>query len=361
MTSPLARYAQMFAEEASHMIWGTGSNVLSATPKSLEWALKQNKSEIPKYKFTESGQTYTILEFAIKCGDLPAVTALVELGMEVEGMLHFYMGCLKEDTEPNLDLLNYLIKQIPDINVEEGDNRRTPLECALQNMASYKEIHWNVIETLLHRGSRVTENHYLNRSLFEILKGSDDDKIQYDRMARTYEEEISFLARLVRYAALEKKYHPESKCSMTLEEFKFHTSNQKMIFTTTAISLDTSFFISEHVGFLSQDLENPDFLKESKSEASEEELAALKEMVHSCENDSHIQQMSELKKISNAFILYHSYFKPLVKEGDFKECFEPWELNSLLPVIEKKKRQGNKIASVLWNRLMSWGVVQIKD
>jgi hypothetical protein len=360
MTNAIFHYAQKIADNAYYMVWGYE---LKATPENLKWALQQNKNDILKYKFKDSFHAYTILEFAIKCGDLSAARTVVESGADLEyspasgmgSILHFYMDCLEENTPPNLELLNFVIDNISDINVEEAGYFRTPLECALENMSHYKKIHWSVIEVLLQRGSRITENEYTSRTPFAVLKDAHSHKIQYGHLIRSYEEEIIFLDHLIEYAKLEKKYYVNSNSSLTLEEFKLHTSNLQAVFSRAAISMSCSSFISEAVNSLSDDLQRPDFLEETDIHPSDEEIAEFKQLVISCKNDFYRQNKRDCSNIGHAFILYHKYFQSLVKEGDFKECFESWQLASILPAIKKNV---SAQTNILLRLLDLWGLTQ---
>jgi|GEM_PF-5221624 len=341
MTNPIV---QIITDTAYYMVYGYD---LKGNSENLKWALQQNQNDILKYKFKDFFHTYTILEFAIKNGDLSAVRAVVALGANLEyspargtgGMLHFYMDCLEENSPPNLEILNFLIDKISDINVVEAGYFRTSLECALENMSHYKKIHWSVIELLLLKGAKITKNEYTTRTPFAVLKDSHSHKIHQGRLMRSYEEEIIFLDHLSEYIELEKKYYTDSKSCMTLEEFKLHTSNLQAVFSWAAISMSCSSFISGAVQSLADALQRPDFFEGAETRPSDAEIVEFKQSMISYKNDC----KDDSNKIGRAFILYHKYFQSLVKEGHFKECFDSWQLASILPALEKDSSVQTKI------------------
>lgn len=339
MLNSVLHYAQKISDNAHYLVYGYE---VKATPENLRWALAQRQEDILKYKFKDSFQTYTIIEFAVKCGDYSSTCTLVELGANLGfsaasgtgTLLHFYMDCLEENTAPNLDLLHLLIDKI-DINIEEGGWFCTSLERAVTKMAHFKKVHWDVVEILLKRGSRITVNEYTRSSPFMILEDCDFHRIKHGRMIRSAEEEITFLRNLSTYAELQRKYHPLSDCSLTLEAFNFHTSNLHDLVTHIAITMSTFAFFSDSVDSFAESLEEPGFFEEKSVVSNEKETTEFKQSVQQTQIDCSLQLNRESSKIGCAFIVYNKFFQVLVKERKFTECFATWKLTSILPVFKK--------------------------
>ncbi len=306
----MAAGLRAIGDGAYHLIWG---HALNATPNNLQWALRQ--TDVLQYTFQDGRETYSILEYAVKSADTEATRTLLELGATVESsrtcsmgtMVHFYMHCLREDTPPNLDILNLLLDKLPDINVEEAGYFCTVLEEALKAMGSFKQIHWNVIETLLARGVRVTDVN--GTSPFSILLHAHDHKITYgfDRrsplMLRSAEEEKTFLANLATYVILEKKYYPDSPSGLTLKEFEFHTSHLLMAFATTQSNIAIS--------------------AASKSSYFDEEEGKLS---------------IDYLRFAGTIVSYNFAFNVLVQDASFKDYFIPGRMELFISLIKQTSR-----------------------
>jgi hypothetical protein len=301
MPHPITYYAHKIADKAHAMVYGYE---LEAHPKHLKWVLRHSKEELLRYQFKEGSRRYSVLEYSIKCEDEAAIAALIKLGVDCnlssansgKSALHFFIDCLQENHFPHLGVLTLLLDH-SDVNVEESSSFHTPLEWALMRMAFYSPVHWEVVELLLQKGSRVVKNERTNTTPFMILKDA-----YHARMIRNIAEEKLILERFMRYIELEKKYHPESDSSLTLEEFKLHTSNLHGIITNAAL------VTSQHRKY-----------SEEKNESRDESLddQGLSD---------HYEQTHEV------FAVYQKCFQTLVKskrENAFEECFASWEL----PVI----------------------------
>lgn len=331
-------YAQRISEGAHYLVYGYE---LNATSENLQWALKQRKEDILKYTFKDSFQTYSIMEYAVKCEDYPATCALVQLGANLDfssiafgSMLHFYMKCLREDVKPNLDILHLLINKI-DINTEDGGFFQTPLEIALETMAHFKKVHWDVVEILLQRRARIIGNSIHESSTpFQILENSWENRRRHGYMIRSFEEEQTFLSNLSHYSELQRKYHPQTECYLSFEAFQYHTSNFQTLVTNAAVSLSSRSFIAKSIDSFAEDLQKPGVLEGKDGEVlpTKEQLIELEALT----NNTLSEQISqECEEISRAISIYYKYFQILVKEIKFKQFFTPWQLTSILPVLKK--------------------------
>jgi len=327
-------YVNQLTDATYRLVWGYE---LDATPNNLKWALQQNKTEILKYKFKKGLTTYTILEYAIKCDDLATTRTLIELGANLEycplsssSVLHFYVDCLDENIPPNLDLLNFLIDKISNINIEDSSYFRTTLEYVLEKMARYKEMHWSVVEILLQRGSRITENIYNRSCPFTILKDSYPHQRTHDRIIRNVEEEIVFLERLIKYAELEKKIHNDSNRRLTLEEFEFHTANIRSAFIRAATSICKSTTLSDQIDSLWHQLQKRASFEKAKT--SRESIENQTPLI-SCKKDFAEQRSINCSHLGKNLILYYNYFQTLVKEISFRETLAYKQLKPTLSLI----------------------------
>jgi hypothetical protein len=315
MAFGIYNYLQQISDSTYCWLYGYD---LNATSENLQWALKQNKEEILKFRFVEELKTYTILEFAIKCGDLAAARQLIELSAPLEyavahgtiSMLHFYMDSLVENQAPNMEMLSLLLQHSSDIDVKAAFTFQTPLEYALEKMAHFTKIHWDVIDVLLEKGASIEKNSFSTQSPFMVLRDSQSKHS---------------LDHLVEYLTLEKKYHTDSENFLTLQEFKCHTASFSTFFAKVAISMDTSSFSRALIEILSTD----------------SELAEDPESLH------------------NAFVKYHDYFQHLVvKDVAFRDCFTTDQLNSILCAVKQNKAF---YAQWLWKSFVSWGLTKQVD
>ena len=199
-------------DNAYYLIYG---NELNATPDNLKWALQQKPADVLNYRFKEGFQTYTILEYAVKCGDVQSAVALIALGTDREhspacngSIAHFYMDCLKRDQVPNMEMLNLLLDNISSVDVRDADGF-TLLERALKVMGSFRTIHRAVIEALLKRGATITKG-LGNKTPFEILVDSHGYKTDFPFIVwkHGFVEETTFFGCLIDYLELEKKASP---------------------------------------------------------------------------------------------------------------------------------------------------------
>lgn len=349
--TPINHLFQVFGNYAYHKIWGYE---LEATQKNLDWALQQSRDEILKYTFKDSsGGSYTILEFAVKSGDLQAVRILFQFGADFAfsprvfgSILHFYMDCLEENRFPDLEMLHFLIDKIANIDSQDSHQAGTPLVRALNNMAHFTTVHWSVIEVLLSR-AKVSGHKLLGPSPFEILECSDNDKIFQGKMVRSAEEEIIFLDNLVRYAELEKKYRG-SNCHLTFEAFKLHTSNLRQTFSQIAINRSGSAFVGSIVS-LATDMQTPHFFNNLEHGLGHEEITDIKEMANFYRSEVESCNSNEIRSLREAFTNYYKYFISLVREKvHFRDCFEQWQLNSIFSRLENDNtREAIKLVQFL--------------
>jgi hypothetical protein len=276
---------------------------LKLTSDNLHWALQQG-DEAVKYTFIEGFQKYSLLEFAIKSQDFPAVVKAVELGAkpthstarEGGNLLHFYVESLEEDIPSDIYILLLLLESNSVNSLELGECR-TALECALKHMAGFVEIHWQVIETLLERGCRIIRNLWTNQTPFEVLV--DTFQKNFNFRNRTSTKEFAFLKNLTCYLELEKKYYPHTDSSLSLEKFKEITSTIRSQFSSEA---------------------HPASLSDSSKPSPHSE-----------------QQCEYCDSVSNFLYIYNSCFNKLVKDHCFTECFDPSELTFLSLVSKKNK------------------------
>jgi hypothetical protein len=331
MTHSIFSYVQKVSDYAYYLTYG---HELNATQQNLNWALKQNREDILKYLFKDAFKTYSILEFAVKCADFHAARFLFELGTapgfsttDSGNILYFYMNCLEENRQPNIELLNFLLDKFADDQAVAPHYLQGALELAIENMVHFKKIYWDVIEILFQRGANIQEKDSAFRTPFMILKHAHTHKVELGEMIRSLQEEITFLNHLVRYLKLEKKYCPDSKSALTLEEFKAHTFNQRARFDKAAISMSFSSIIADAIADFAQEFENPD--------PSNEEENELKQILEFAQQNCAKEFSNDCIDIELAFIRYHAYFNTLVKEGSFEECFETWQLESILPFVAK--------------------------
>lgn len=337
MASSVIDYARIISDRVYYSVYG---HELNATSENLKWALQQGPEDVLKYRFKDGSKTYTILEYAVKCDDTPSTHALFELGADPEhspastlgSIVHFYMDCLREDADPNLQMLNLLLEKISNINVSEAAAGYTPLEQALKVMSSFNKIHWNVIEILLQRGARITEE-FWGITPFKVLVDSSEHRIIQGYMSRSFEEEKLFFSHLNDYITLERKYHPMTDSQLTLDQFKFFASNCMRLFHQSAILLSSSSSVSEGMKSLSTIMKTPEAVQ-SFSSASDYDHALS--MISECQTVASQEQSAMHAELYGNFSLYEMYFRSLVGKGCFLDCFEPWVLNSIERALEKQ-------------------------
>lgn len=353
---------------------------IKATPQNLETAIREKGKEVLKFKFNEGSQYYTryytALEYAVVIGDKDSILSLIALGARVDycsfssmgTVVHHYIDCLTKDTLPDLAMLNILLEHLININNEEGGYFRTPLEYALTHMKDYQNIHWGVIEMLLQKGSRITDEAI--GSPFMILRNSHDHKIYYEKMMRTPDEERCFLAHLVKYLTLERKYHPESTSALTMEEFKLHTFHFMNAFSANAICIDTSAMFSQMLESISRALKqhsNPETLSlkdraeiEALPSGQQEKITGIfKEYIEEAKNaptELTITGCASSGMLCAQFLAYHQLFKTLVKKENFIDCFVDWQLKAMKLAVAKINR-ASPHARMILNLLNSSGEV----
>lgn len=332
------------------------------TPDTCLIAIHEHEETIFEYKFKDKSHTYDPLEYAVVIGEIEAVKELIALGAKQHYsaynfgiMIHFYIDKLDENSNPNLEMLDLLIDQIEDIKGVESNDYRTLLEHALMNMSQFKKIHWNVIETLLRRGATLTSKY--GTSPFMVLKDSHNHKISYGTMMRHQEEEELFLKKLVKYLDLEKKYHPNSDSALTLEEFKLHTHHLHSVFARTAPSIDVSTWFSSMLPPCLQDLEDEASLE---SMPNEQEFQELKENLERFQYKLSGSNRLDCSTLGQQFIKYHDLFQALVKEGNFKACFDNWELVSITSALSRLKETSYHAQAILI-LLKKWGLTTSDD
>ncbi len=345
MASSVFRFAGIIRDQVYYSVYG---HELNATSDNLKWALQQAPGDVLKYRFKDGFKTYTILEFAVKCDDIPATQALFELGADPEdspastlgSIVHFYMDCLREDADPNLEMLNLLLEKISDVNVSEAALGYTPLERALKVMGSFNKIHWDVIETLLQKGGRITEE-FWGITPFKVLVDSSDHKITRGLdlsehriirgdMSRSFDEEKLFFRHLVDYITLERKYHPTTDSHLSLDQFKFFAGNFRRLFSRSAISMSCSSSLFGSTGSLLT------VIKTSEGEHSRGgNYEYIQNIISKGQAVATHEQSAMLNALYSNFSEYRRYFELLVGKGCLLDCFEPWVLSSIEHALEK--------------------------
>lgn len=209
---------------------------LKATPENLEWALSQENALKYTFKDKEHCKQYNIVQYAIKCQDLSAITTLIELGADLneccEGYgncLHYYVDCLKDDSTPSLELLNLLITKVSDINETEAGLFETPMEKALHKASSGCSIHWDVVEVFLKEGSRITLNEFTDNTPFILVRDAyySWTSLPYGQFVLSEKHEEKLLENISQYLKLERKYNPSTDSGLTMKEFKKFSQNFK--------------------------------------------------------------------------------------------------------------------------------------
>jgi hypothetical protein len=288
---------------------------LDATKENLAWAIEQPPKELLNWRFEEEGASYTILEFAITCGNIKVATQLFNLNVDFESVynvrggsaLHFFLYILKENTAPDLEMLNFLIEKISSNDLLDDIHGFTALEYAVWHMRDYKNIHWNVIKTLLSNEEASFLDGCNRSSLFMMLLDAHNHKIKQGTMNRTLEEEIAFLDNLVQYAVLEKKFHPSSNNFLTQDEFEFHTSHLMLLFEKAADALEYRNPCSGKIYGYSYGQEY--------DTVSEEEQAMLK--------------LVNWQEVCRALTIYYKCYTTLVQNEPIEVCFADRPLASI--------------------------------
>jgi hypothetical protein len=329
---------QKIGEAAYGLTFGPNPFHIEGSLNNLQRAIEEKGKDVIHYKFKDYFQTYSPLEFAVKINDKKSAATLINFGSKVEEssqgfrtVLHFYMDCLNEQTSPDLEMLDLLLDGISDVNLRDERTALTPLEHALKQMRCYAAPHWSVIGRLLQKGATIKE--VCGTTPFMIVR---DEHTHYREMVRSFEEEKLYLQNLETYLSLEKKYHPDSDSGLTFKEFLSQTSGIRNSISTFATCMDTtSFFSDVERGFLNE-LDN----REGPIRISAEEQSDIDELksIFSANNAKlKLTQTVNLLNLTRAFCVYHRLFQNLVKKGEagtFKECFEEWQLNTLLPLLK---------------------------
>lgn len=283
-------------------------------------AILAKGTEVLKYQFKDDYQTYSPLEYAVKIGDKKSARTLIDFGATVEDspicrgtIVHFYVSCLSEYAFPDLEMLDLLLDHISDINMREAEYFRTALVCALEHMKPYGKVHWNVIDILLKRGSKVADEKN-GITPFIYLKvpyrhGKDLKKVP--------------IRHLVEYLALEKKYHPQTDSSLTLDEFKFFAVHLNQELASAVSDLKLLISVSEVLAAQPELIEED--LSEPESDSSSEEdldLMQRERFISAC-----------YSSLARKTLDYYKLFQALVKEENFKECFEPGPLEYIVRAL----------------------------
>ncbi len=290
---------------------------LPATKENLNWAIQQPKEEMLKYKFKERDFFYSIMEFAVKTGDVSYVRTLALFGADMDfspmafgHIIFFYMDCLQEDRPPNLEMLEFLLSKMKDVNEADGGYFQTSLERALERMSHFKEIHWSVIEILLQKGLRVTVS-VVDSSPFIVLKNF------------CYAKKILCLNHLVKYLELEKKYHPDSPSALSVDEFEFLTCWQRDGLTKILKTF------SSNQGSFSRKF---DMLNGIKNISTPAEAETDKKVLLEQVSESNVSTCSNLLTLLSCSL---TCFRLLVKEGSLKDSLESWQCSGILSLVEK--------------------------
>jgi len=366
MTTSIYHYGEKALSSFYSWVYQDNDAPLVATQENLRTAIQELGEAALKCTFKDTRtfpQTYSPLEFAVNCGDVDSARSLIGLGANVKysnqtfgSMAHYYIDCLSENTPPNLEMLHLLLDHMADINDENGGPFHTVLEHTLLHMSHYKQMHLDVIDALLKKGVRITDVNGFTP--FTILRDSQDHRISYGAMIRTSEEESLFLNNLGEYLQLEKKYHPKSTSGLNVKEFKFHSTSLHAEISRAAMFLSSSEFIFKSVQSLVKDLDAPLAMEELDDDSEIGEFEEFKARVKSTKNEMAWGQTIDVMRIVSKIIEYHQLFKKVVTEGSFRDCFETWELYSLLPAIAKSHH-----GDVTIGMLERWGlkIKQKKD
>ncbi len=337
MLASLVNSARNIGDYAYYLAYG---HELSGTPANLKWALQQAPQDVLKYSFKEQFHTYSILEYAVKCGDAAAVKALFQLGAEARfseaswcmgNIVHFYIEDLEEEKAPNLDVLNLLLDELfkEDINDESGGNFQTALEYALKEMSDYRSMHWGVIITLLDRGVRITSENGSTPS--QVLQATSNWKSE-GCSPLDIQRDVKLLRHLVVCRALEKKYYPDTQSGLTLEEFKVLIPGCIALFNQGAISMMSVPFTADVVRSLSGMSKKVDAIDE-KDSITQEQLEEYERAAQTFQDDFFRNISADYKKFE-VVAVYHWYFTNLVKSGEFKDCFEKSALKSVVSALQ---------------------------
>jgi hypothetical protein len=318
-------------DQAYYLVYG---NELNATPDNLKWALQQAPAKVLNYRFKEDSQTYTILEYAVRCGDVQSAKAVIDLGVDREhspasegSIAHFYMTCLKSDQVPNMEMLELLLDKIWNIDMSDAYGFSV-LARALKVMGSFRKIHHAVIEELLKRGAAITKGQ-CDKTPFEVLVHSHGYRTDFPFIVwkHGHVEENMFLGRLVDYLELEKKYHPDSESTLTVAQFKFFATYFISTFMRSAVSMSSTSSIATGMSLLNAELEAPEAQQSFDDEGKS--LTKYRHMVDACHNMASQDISQGIRTLHILCDRYGYYFEQLVKQGTLDQCVEPWVLNSI--------------------------------
>ncbi len=343
-----------FRQIVTGAVYGTPDPFLiDGSKETLQDAIEVHGKDVLQCKFKENYQTYSAFEYAVKLGDRKSAQDLISLGACVDDskrsfgtMVHFFVDCLEENTEPDLELLELLLDNISDVSLRDAGDFCTSLEHALKHMANYKEIRWNVIELLLKKGVSITEEY---STPFKVLQDSFScEYLHGHRVPKSPEKEREYFNKLTKYLELEKKYHPNSESGLTFEEFNENSSAIKSSFRMRLSEMGTSDFFSGSVEDLVDDINTE--LGKINNPPSYDEQEQYAEVISEASNarEEVLEKQRQLGvAIRSELHCYHHWFNGLVADGDFKQCFTEWELNQIKPLLS-----GNSMESAVLRFLL---------
>ena len=325
-------YASRIAQQVYGWAYGYPDPLLiEGTPENLKKAIREKGKDVFQCTFKVNNTSYSAAEYCVKINDTTSMQKLIELGAKEEfdkpssrPIVHFYIECLSE--RGDLVMLHLLLDHT-DVNQEDAGYFHTALEHLLEiPLDPENEMHLNAIEVLFQRGARI--HSVCGTTPFEVLKRSYNGRI-WDGTTpmRSVVEEKTFLFRLANYLDLERNYHPESDSALTFEEFQFHSQNLNRDFTILPIWMDTSF-----VSFAISECVKDQELLVSLPEGKREEFTSIAKSFLRAQNYRQSQQAAQ---IFLNLEQYYFLFKKLCKQGTFKDCFSPGQLEMLTSVLKK--------------------------
>ena len=290
-----------FLEYVYHATIGSGDSLeIPGTRENLQNAIKQYGKNILQFHFNEYFQNYTPLEYAIKIGDPEAVRAILSFGSDlhspqVKGSIaYFYLFQLS--TNPQLA---EKFKDFPEL-----------LEFAVKKMFQNKKIDWEIIDILLPMGLKM--DHAGNSTIFVMFRNCDSAREEWDFNGPAI---VPHITNLQAYLKMEKSVYNNSTSGLTAADFQ------------TCLAEVTKFKL-ESVGF--------------SISAETDALSSTKDMKALSEESRDVAE--ESKSDDKADIICHFmrdclvWFEDLVKEGNFKDCFQPEEVNLFIQALAIKKK-----------------------
>jgi hypothetical protein len=291
---------------------------------------------------------YTPMEYAIKLADLESLQSLLDrLPSCPDSLPFFYMECLKEKVPPNLDILRLLLSKMLDVNIEKeiyyGEAKQNLLDCAINCMTSFSQLHTEVIEELLKSGVKVSKS--ADTRPFELLNECrlsyeeecepfaltvqiafnyhaliiKSHRLIVDKKITVEDRNELFLKRLYQYAELEKKYDPQASSHLTIEEFKSKLKGLEQSFEVVQLC---SHFLSPQLYCFVMSADSLEFKGSSSPIKYDEKNPLLT-----------TDLMTALHVFYRKITAHSLFFNALVNDSKFEDCFRKKQIQDLTQAL----------------------------